>query len=88
MDEQLLRKLIREEINSILNEGIFYRLPGKIVANDFYTANKDIQRLYEKAKDGLDFVPYDLSKAINKLNNVLKSAKKFNTGDNIPDEYK
>jgi hypothetical protein len=89
--EQYLRKLIKEEIgnqNFVDNEKAFYRLPKKIIGNDLYVDVTALKSLYDYVSHGNDFKPEHLQSIIDSLNKVMKSAKKFKAGEEMPEEYK
>lgn len=73
-----------EEFNS--KESIqesFYRLPSDVIGNDLYLVSKNLMNFYDSAKAGNDVDPGVLDSIIKKLNEIKKSAKKFNKAEEI-----
>lgn len=73
-----------EEFNS--EESIqeaFYRLPSDVIGNDLYLVSKNLMNFYDSAKAGNDVDPGVLDSIIKKLNEIKKSAKKFNKAEEV-----
>jgi hypothetical protein len=75
------------EAKKILNESTFHRLDKRTIRNDFYVAQKELERLYEKVKRGDDYDPESMKNIISWLQKIDKKAKRFKTGDTIPAQY-
>lgn len=73
-----------EEFNSVepIQES-FYRLPSDVIGNDLYLVSKNLMNFYDSAKAGNDVDPGVLDSIIKKLNEIKKSAKKFNKAEEV-----
>lgn len=73
-----------EEFNSVepIQES-FYRLPSDVIGNDLYLVSKNLMNFYDSAKAGNDVDPGVLDSIIKKLNEIKKSAKKFNKTEEV-----
>ena len=61
----------------------FYRLPSDVIGNDLYLVSKNLMNFYDSAKAGNDVDPGVLDSIIKKLNEIKKSAKKFNKAEEV-----
>jgi len=80
-----LRKIIREEL---LKEASYYRLSKNVISNELYRLNKNFKSIYSTLVNGNDFNKKEFDTMINSLQKISKSARKFNVGDDIPNEFK
>jgi hypothetical protein len=69
--------------NDSIVEESFFRLPSNIVGNELYTASKNLNNFYDSANSGNDIDTDVLDSIIKKLNVIKKSAKKFNSAEEI-----
>ena len=61
----------------------FYRLPSDVIGSDLYLVSKNLMNFYDSAKAGNDVDPGVLDSIIKKLNEIKKSAKKFNKAEEV-----
>lgn len=73
-----------EEFNSVepIQEA-FYRLPKDVIENDLYFVSKNLTNLYDYTAAGNDIDPNIIEGMIKKLEKIKKSAKKFNSGEEV-----
>lgn len=76
-------KLFEEFNNPEIIQESFYRLPSDVIGNDLYMVSKNLMNFYDSAKTGNDVDPGVLDSIIKKLNNIKKSAKKFNNAEEV-----
>jgi len=65
-------------------EEAFMRLPGNIINSELYVASKALADLLKNQTAGNDFDAKHLNTIIKSLNDVKKSAKKFNKPEEVP----
>lgn len=70
-----------------LNEAYFMRLPGNVINNELYVAQKALASIYSSLKNGDDFDDKAFSALIKKLNDIRKEAKSFKPGDDVPTPF-
>jgi len=87
MKKSELKKIIKEELKNVLKES-FYRLPGHVIGNEFYSVVNQLKSIYDGQKNGNDFNPKDLANIISTLQAIKKEAKQFNSEDEVPISYK
>jgi len=86
MKKTELKKIIKEELKKVLSES-FWRLPGHVIGNEFYTVVNQLQTIYDGQKNGNDFNPSDLNRIIMTLQKIKKEAKQFNSIEEVPISY-
>lgn len=82
--------LLRESQRILERENLdesFMRLPGHVIGNELYVAQKRLKEIYESLKAGNDFNDKDFSNLITKLISIRKEAKRFRFKEEVPVAY-
>ena len=65
----------------------FMRLPGHVINNELYVANRELAAFCSSMEKGNDYDPKRLGKIIKDLQAVHKSAKAFSNIEDVPVRY-
>tara|TARA_Y100000004_G_C8895266_1_gene403844 strand:+ start:297 stop:566 length:270 start_codon:yes stop_codon:yes gene_type:complete len=84
-------KILIEKSKEILEgetlEEAFLRLPGNVIGNELFVAQKELAAFYSSQTAGNDVDIKNLNKIIKDLNTVKKAVKKFNKPEDVPVSY-
>lgn len=72
-----------KDIELVIQEGTFYRLPKDVIGNELYVANQSMSSLYSGASAGDDISPKEIDYIIKLLQQVKSLTKKFNSADDV-----
>ena len=86
MDIEVAKKILGESSENEVEEA-FSRLPGNVINNELYTANRALQAFVTSQKNGDDVDEKRLNLLINNLQAIKKQIKKFNKPEDIPVKY-
>ena len=81
-------KKIAEELfgmcnESVVTEGVFYRMPKDVISDDLYLATKNLQNFYDRTAAGNDVDTGVIDTIIKALERAKKSVKKFNSKEEV-----
>jgi len=79
-------KFIKNVEEKLLKES-FYRLPGHVIGNEFYSAFEKLQSIYDSQRNGNDFNIKEFNNVISQLQKIKKEAKQFNFEEEVPVFY-
>jgi len=79
-------KFIKNVEEKLLKES-FYRLPGHVIGNEFYSAFEKLQSIYDSQRNGNDFNIKEFNNVISQLQKIKKEAKQFNFEEEVPVSY-
>jgi hypothetical protein len=85
-----MKNLIEQSKNVLEGETIeeaFMRLPGNVIGNELFTAQKALVAFYSGQTSGNDVDIKTLNGIIKDLNTIKKSVKKFNKPEDVPVSY-
>ena len=68
-------------------EEAFMRLPGNVIGNELFVAQKELASFYSSQTSGNDVDIKVLNKIIKDLNTIKKAVKKFNKPEDVPVSY-
>jgi hypothetical protein len=72
-----------KDLELVIQEGTFYRLPKDVIGNELYVANQSMSSLYSGASAGNDISPKEIDYIIKLLQQVKSLTKKFNKADDV-----
>jgi hypothetical protein len=72
-----------KDLELVIQEGTFYRLPKDVIGNELYVANQSMSSLYSGAASGNDISPKEIDYIIKLLQQVKSLTKKFNSADDV-----
>lgn len=72
-----------KDLELVIREGTFYRLPKDVIGNELYVANQSMSSLYSGASAGDDISPKEIDYIIKLLQQVKSLTKKFNNADDV-----
>lgn len=72
-----------KDLELVIAEGSFYRLPKDVIGNELYVANQSMASLYSGASAGDDISPKEIDYIIKLLQQVKSLTKKFNSADDV-----
>jgi hypothetical protein len=79
--DALLKKLETNE--SVVTEGVFFRLSKDVIGDELYAASKNLTTFYDRAAAGNDVDDGAIDAIIKELNTVKKAIKKFNNAEEV-----
>ena len=68
-------------------EKTFERLPGHVIGNELYVAQRELTRFYEGLLAGNDFDRVKFNRILASLAEIKKQARKFTESEVIPISY-
>lgn len=71
-----------KDLELVVSEA-FYRLPKDVIGNELYLASKNLTNLYNSSATGNDIDTGVVDSIVKQLNTVKKSAKKFNSAEEV-----
>lgn len=74
---------VKESEDFEMNEGVFYRLPRKMIENELWVVAKDVQNFFSRASAGVDCKPEELDSIIKNLEKIKKAVKKFSSREEV-----
>ena len=88
MENEVLTKQSKGTKEPEINEGLFYRLPNKVIGNQVYSFAKGAQDLYDSLSRGVDIHPAKLDQMLKELEEIKSKVKSFTSIEEVPTEYK
>ena len=74
---------VKESEEFELSEGVFYRLPRKMIQDELWLTTKNLQNFFSNASAGSDVDPGVLDAIIKSLGKVKKDLKKFTNAEEV-----
>lgn len=71
-----------KDLELVVSEA-FYRLPKDVIGNELYLASQNLTNLYNSSATGNDIDTGVVDSIVKQLNTVKKSAKKFNSAEEV-----
>jgi hypothetical protein len=84
----MAKYLFKEEtLDEAATGADFYLLPGNVINNELFVVTRNLNNLQQSLRNGNDLDLKGLKSIISGLQDIVRSAKKFKAGDNIPVSY-
>lgn len=74
---------VKESEEFEMNEGVFYRLPRKMIQDELWLTTKNLQNFFNNASAGTDVDPGVLDSIIKSLGKIKKEFKKFSSKEEV-----
>lgn len=94
MKENIMKNLTEQQRKQVkafvkkLVEGKFYRLPNDIVDDNVYRFKRSVESACDSVLHGNDFEMKQWESILKSAQEIIKSAKEFNSAADLPDEFK